>query len=750
MKLFYLFLIILVGANGEELPSRIHVLSGVFVKPVPDTVIIYEDTTPIFFKVNYAFTPPQNYFVQDLRDHCPPDFGRGSLSPVCMMGPYLSENFGAVTNRLNTLYQSLTSLIPNIPSMDKISAIVAQNRRYPEYQPVVINPVTTSDNSDLSSEVIKEYIPTTKPTTTKSAMILGDPSDPRNRFQFEHDQLVRCNLMANRPPINQMQIHIPPSTTPLPPAPDVSSFVEEVARFRNRNSDSLSRKGRSVMWATFHNTNATRTKRQAALAVLAIGWVGAKIYNYVDPPSDSTDFSKIYEHLQANVDSNSRNAIRIAETINNQNHMIGSGLLNISSYLGTRIRQNNNKIDEIQKSIQEGMLRSLLFHAHLAEDIYRSIEISQYAHIQSACINGRLSPLAVDYDTLKRELSTLDTALQINNMTMVIPQDQLSSYYHHTLTRCSFHPSNGLIQIQLDIPIKSKHDQVNIAEIFSVPFFHETTLGEPQVCFVKYSHDFVILKNDMPLPISMADTSHCKISDGICQYFSLATRATSYAGCIKALLAPQGTRFDELHEACPFSCRLTNSDEVLVTKLGWHNSFYRYAITHPPINSVIIYNNNSTRRTFDLLQPNTTSPYGVIIVEIPCNCYINLNSVHPNIVPPFPCLVGHKNSNIFATPKLNFAIPSRWSLINVAEIIQVNDFHQPLYLTEGYDNFSDIYDPSWFNKDIVLNFTHPDVQTNSIDHYVLAYHHLLTPATTTIWLGFLSIFAIFLFYKNWL
>ncbi|OXA40951.1 hypothetical protein Fcan01_24275 [Folsomia candida] len=614
MTLFYIFLIILVGAHGEELPARVHVLSGIFTKPVPDTVITCEDTTSIFFKVQFNFTSQQNYFIQDLKDHCPPDFGRGSLSPICMMGPYLTGNFKAVTNRLNLMYQSLTSLKPIIPHMETISMVISKNKRYPEYHPVQINPVLT-DDLDLSQETKKELI-TTKPTTTPKPLIQGDPSDPRTRFQIEHDELVRRTLMQTRPPLNQMQIHIPPPTTALPPPPTLSPFDQEVARFRNRNSEGFSRQGRSIMWENFHNTNNTRTKRQAALAALAVGWVGAQLYNYVDPPSAATDFSKQYDHLQNSIDINSRNAIRLANTITNQNHMIGSGFLNISSYLGTRIKQNNNKIEDMQKSMQEGALRSFLFQARMSEDIYRSLELFQYASIQSACMTGRLSLQAVDYVTLNQEPLTLRTTLNKNNMTLVIPHGRLSSYYHYELTRCSFEPEQTIIEIQLNIPIKPLHEQVEITEIFSIPFFHKTDLGEPQICFVQHSHDFVILKNDMPFPISMADTSHCRISDGICQYFSLATRATSHAGCVKALLAPQGTRFDVLHQACPFSCRLTNSAEVLVTKLGWHNSLYRYAITQPPLNAEIICNNNSTLRNFELLEPNTTSPYGKLSQQL--------------------------------------------------------------------------------------------------------------------------------------
>ncbi|OXA48851.1 hypothetical protein Fcan01_16151 [Folsomia candida] len=693
MTLFYIFLIILVGAHGEELPARVHVLSGVFTKPVPDTVITYEDTTSILFKVKFDFTPPQNYFIQDLRDHCPPDFGRGSLSPICMMGPYVTGNFQAVTNRLNLMCQSLTALKPIIPHMETISTVISKNKRYPEYHPVQINPVLTED-LDLSQETKNEFI-TTQTTTTPKPLVQGDPSDPRTRFQIEHDELVRRTLMQTRPPLNQMQIHIPPPTTALPPPPTLTRRLPDFEILR----------------------------RQAALAALAVGW--------------------------NSIDINSRNAIRLANTITNQNHMIGSGFLNISSYLGTRIKQNN-KIEDMQKSMQEGALRSFLFQARMSEDIYRSLELFQYASIQSACMTGRLSLQAVDYVTLNQELLTLRTILNKNNMTLVIPQERLSSYYHYELTRCSFKPEQGIIEIQLNIPIKPLHEQVDITEIFSIPFFHKTDLGEPQICFVQHSHDFVILKNDMPFPISMADTSHCRISDGICQYFSLATRATSHAGCVKALLAPQGTRFDVLHQACPFSCRLTNSAEVLVTKLGWHNSLFRYAITQPPLNSEIICNNNSTLRNFELLQPNTTSPYGVIIVEIPCSCYINLNDKHSTVVPPFPCLNGQTDKNTFKTPQLNLIIPSRWSKINVAELTKANNYNQKLYLTEGYSNLSDIYNEKWFEKDIVLNLTQPGVRDfNSFQQYVLDYHHLFNPAIITVWMGFLSLFAIFLYYKTW-
>ncbi|OXA54745.1 Transposon Ty3-I Gag-Pol polyprotein [Folsomia candida] len=690
MRLIYLFLLLLTDAWGADPSSRIHVLSGVFIKPVPNDVIVFEDTTPIFFKVKFEFATRQNYFVQDLRDQCIHlESGRGSLSPVCLLGPYLQGNFDAITNRLDNMYQALTALTPPNPPMERINTLINNNRRYPEFLQI-----------DPPEPTIREYVITTEqpfeiPTVPTQPSVVGDPSDPRTRVQSEHDDLIRRTLLKPRPPINQMRIHIPPSTTKLPPRPMADLSAEN---FYERHAN-LTRYGRSVQWEIFSNSNNSRPKRQAALAALTLGWVGSQIYNYVDPPSESTNFNQRYDNLLHNVDANSQNAIRFADVINKQNHLMGDSLVNISSYLGTRIRQNNNHIEDISKSMREGALRGFLFNARLAEDIYRSLELTQYANIQTACMNGKLSLQAVDYLMLKREL----VKLKPTNRTIVIPMNQLSSYYHHQFVKCSFDQKQSTTDIQLTIPIKTTKESVQIAELFSLPFYHHSIQHIPQICHLAHSHDFVIIKNNMPFPISMADNTNCKLSECICQYFSLSTKVSSHAGCVKALLAPQGTRYEELHQACPFNCRLTNHEEVLVTKLGWHESYYRFAITQPPLTASIICVNNTATQKFELLKSFNTSSYGVYIVEITCNCHISLGKSHPVVVPPFPCITGNPDVIAFNFPKINLIIPSRWSKINIAEISKANIYNQPLYSTEGFTNLSDIYNPQWFTTDLVIS-----------------------------------------------
>lgn len=46
--------------------------------------------------------------------------------------------------------------------------------------------------------------------------------------------------------------------------------------------------------------------------------------------------------------------------------------------------------------------------------------------------------------------------------------------------------------------------------------------------------------------------------------------------------------------------------------------------------------------------------------------------------------------------------------------------------------------------------TKPEFKSsNSLDNYIFTYHHLLNPIFLLIWLGTLSVFAIFVFYQNW-
>lgn len=749
MIIFYLILM-LMGVQGESSP-RIHVVSGVFIKPVPDDIFIFEETTPLFFEVKFNFTKPQNYFIETLNEHCPTlEFGRGPVSPICMIDQYLLNNFNYLTGKIDFMYQTLTTLTPPKVKIKKISTLIENNKRPPLAKPIVFLP-------EPSSEEIEEYITSTTTTTTTTSttstpapiqsLVQGNPPDVRTRQQLTRDRFLQENHPANvrhSPPIL-----VPPSTTDLPPMPTVRSFRTEAEKFLHRNAHNLTRVGRSVMWNNLSNQTNSRTKRQASILALAAGWVGAKNFNYIDPPTTSTNIQLLYDHLQANVDINSTNSIRIAHTVEIANNRLNDNIMNLTTHLGHRIRLNNHRITDIQRTMQDGALRSYLFDTRLAEDLYRYIELVQYSQIQSACMSGRLPLQAIDSSSLKMELVHLNKTLATVNMTTVISNSQLSKYYHHEMTRCSFDPEHGTIDIKLDVPIKSLDQIVTVAEVFSLPFYHHANQETPQLCYMSHSHDFVILINNIPYPISNADSSLCDLSKGSCQYSSLSTRASNHAGCIKALLSQKGLSYEILHQTCPFTCRETQSKEVLVTKLGWHDSYYRYAVTQPPTSSKIICKQNDTFHTFSIID-TTAHSFGVYIIELTCGCYIYLNNQHPIVRPPFPCLIGKSDSGDFLSPKINIAIPSRWSLINTAELTKANHYHETLFVTEGYENFSDIYNANWFKHDLVFNLTIPEIKPfGSFQTYVDSFHHIVNPIISIFWLVLLTILVIYVFYKTW-
>lgn len=276
----------------------------------------------------------------------------------------------------------------------------------------------------------------------------------------------------------------------------------------------------------------------------------------------------------------------------------------------------------------------------------------------------------------------------------------ISSYYHHELVRYSINPIDNIIQIKLQVPIKPQNQEIQIAEIFTLPFYHTNPEGLSQICQVDYSSEFTIIVNQVPVPISLANNGHCALNKGICQYFGHSTTATTNAGCIQALFKNKGAMYQHLHEACPFTCRITDKNETSVISLGWFNNLYQFAISQPPPSTKIICKNSTSEQIFDLT--NLHQPIGIILVEIQCGCFIQMNGHYPNIVPAFPCVKGSDKQ--FMSPRVNIAIPSRWGHLNFTKTM-AHQANTQLLQDEGFKTLKEIYNHTWYQGDIVVNLT---------------------------------------------
>lgn len=665
--------------------------------------------------------------------------------PLCIIEQHLLFNLNYFTARLSQYQQSLTNQPPIILSTNpnRLHSILTQNkfingpsainyqssttaRPFSYTPPPITYPQfwvnSTSTIASLAQVVTSSPNPSSEESSETVTTVSSTPFDSQESGEQNHPR------SANRT--------------------DMSSFEEAQETFLGSNPFHI-RNGRSISSSIgrMEEPILVRSPRQAELLGLAVGYLGAKLFNYIDPPSPEVNYREMYTALKKNVDTQSQQFIQLGHSFEFEHHEIERGLAEIHSHLSMQMSFLTSKFDEFKTSLNAGLLRVYLLIARLSEDTYRLLEMVQYDKILSDCMASRLSMAAIEPKSLAEQLKLKQAQLSLIARELVISPETLSPYYHHALARCSIHQPKGQIDIQMDLPIKHLGQEVRIAEIFSVPFFHTAPKAPPQLCHLAHSHDNAIILDGVPFPLNLADSTHCTLERGICQYFPYSTTATTKVGCIRALLG-DGLDVNKLQEACPFHCRTTDlsTEEVSVIKLGWVKGFYQYAITLPPVNSVVKCYKPNNHKTYSLREKDT-SVIGTFLVELSCGCEIHLSDEYPIVSTPFPCFTGKYQEH--QAPRINVVIPSRWANYNTTQMAMASTYDQPILTTKGY-TFSEAFNDTWFKHDLVLNLSAAHLP--NYDEFMIHfsnYHHIINPGMTILWLSVLSILGLYLFYHNW-
>lgn len=750
VTIFLTWILLLTLGRGSADPVRTHVIPGVFIRYVPDEVVIYEETTPIFFHINFTFTRPQDYFIDALDHNCDKLERNSEFSAICLIEQYLSHNLDYFTRRLNQFQQALTNRVPKTLSVRNLAHTILTDRRF-GYQNLTGIPVaSTSTTTTVRPSPPVQQTLTVNPTTpVKPATSVVPPIFRTEIDNFFPTSTTESSLSGPPRPFSSEEDDPAAGASPINFGTPMDDFYRAQATLMSSGLVNTTRLRRDILLLQDTGFIGPRTKRQAALLGLAAGYIGTHIFNYFDPPTPAVDFKALYQHLQKNMDIQSNNTLRLADAIQLEHHQVEKGLAGLYTHFNVAMATQSQNLNAFRQSLRDGNLRSYLLTARVSEDTYRLLELNQYDKIQSDCINGRLSLVAVEPKALGNELLFKQKALRPLDRELVIPAHRLSAYYHHPLAKCSFNPDLGSIDIRLEVPIKPRNQRVRVAEIFSVPFFHSTG-NDSQICHISHSQELVAIVNDQPLPISAADTSHCQLSKGICQYFPFGTSASSNIECVKAMFS-RGPQFaDRIQQTCHFTCRSTSPalTEISVVRLGWFKGKYQFAITLPSQKAQVRCDSKSPTPGNFSIRTEATPILGAFLIELTCGCVIFLSDSYPLIQPPYPCFMSSDRS--LAVPRINILIPNRWANFNTTQQHIISEINQEILKLDGYENFHDAYNASWFHSDLVLNMT--DMEHPSWDKFQIHfgyYSHLLTPSLLGIWIFLSSLFNLFLFYKYW-
>lgn len=696
------------------------------VRKEPASIIIYEETSPLFFHLNYTFTSPQDYLISGINKVCENNEirGRRPFSAICLVEQYLNNNLGYFSKRLEAYYQATTNQpAPKLVTNHNRLKNIVQDYRFTSGAAIL--PTTTTTSAPVDSESLESAETTITPR----------PTTPEGGY-----------LNASRP---ELWTTATPSEEPLELQPAEFNSQESLERSSQAYLDRLgstrapTRQGRSINNHTWHEI--FRPKRQAGLIGLGIGYIGAHLFNYIDPPTPQVDYKAMYKSLVTSSDEQGRNVVKIADAVKFEHHHIDSGLSELYTHFSYSMQRDKHQFEDFQKSVHDGNLRMYLLIARLSEDAYRLMELEQYSKIMGDCAAGKLSSAEILPKALSSELLKVQDELAKADRELAIPTGQLSAYYHHELVRCSINSGTGEIDIRLEIPIRVKNRKMELAEIFSVPFYHQSKGQTPQICHLAHTHDLVLLIEDTSFIINSADQAHCQIERGISQVFPYGTTTAADVGCIRSLLTEQNQEDPSRFEKCPFKCRAAGTTEVSVVKLGWQKGFYQFAMTAPPKNSHLLCVINGKKSTYELL-PSSSPVIGTLLTEIPCGCIINLGNTHPAVKLPVPCMTG---GFVVGAPTINIIIPGRWARFNTTQVQQASQIDQTLLVHKGYDQFDEAFNHTWNGGDLVLNLTkitHPDV--TSFEEKFGFYHHALFSGIAIIWLVFVSGVCVFLMYKN--
>lgn len=204
-------------------------------------------------------------------------------------------------------------------------------------------------------------------------------------------------------------------------------------------------------------------------------------------------------------------------------------------------------------------------------------------------------------------------------------------------------------------------------------------------------------------PITNSDASLCNIDAHFCRFFPYSSSARSSVDCIQALLTAGGVSKDVLHTACPFKCVDSNPASISVVSLGFQDNSYSYAVFIPSTTTWIECQNSSEHLTRHSLSNNSITQ-GSYLIHLKCGCTLKFaQNLHDDVRPPFPCYHDVHSTPTPTVPKVSIIIPSRWSYLPGDQILRAIRLDQALLASEGHQNFSSAFNPSWFKSDLVLD-----------------------------------------------
>lgn len=696
-----------------------------YIKQAPKSVLIYADSTQIFFEIHFSFTPWHTYYASQLDQHCrtlPPD----QLSCSCILNQMLTSNLAAINARSSQLIAALTGkAVRTSPHLDPPITERAPTTAIP--RTIVYNPTAIPPSTLLAS--------TLTPSSTDSPIILENVT--------HH---VPTNDLPRRPPSNTTEetIQVSHFNETLPKTPSDVTSAEVTDLFR--------RGRRETRWVV---PNGHRPRRQIFAASAAIGaatlYLGNKLFNYFDPPevgSTTFDAERLYSQTREAIhDTESKNIV-LAKGINLLRHDTDVGLRRLADHFSTQATSEHLQITHQLEDLSSDSIRTLLSMAQLSEASMRSLKANHYAQILSSCTQSKLSPLAVSPAQLSHELISLEKSLNTSNMGLAIPLSHISAYFQYPLAHCISNMANGKLTIKLDIPIRLHEVHFQLAEVFSLNFRHTPANHAAQMCHLLESHLFVVIGDQHVYPVNAADSSYCNVDAHFCKFFPYSPSARDNVDCVKALLSEGGVSTEVLHTACPFKCVDHSPSSVSVVSLGFQHNSYSFAVSTPSVATWIECLSLSGELTKHFL-PNASLTQGSFLIRLHCGCILKFEkNLHDDVRPPFPCF-HNPNEKMPTIPHVSIIIPSRWSYLTGDQIVRANRLDETLLSSEGHANFSKAFNPNWFKSDLVLDVgqEYQFATRDSFIHHLASHSTLYSGGISLFGDVFLACIIFYLFYK---
>lgn len=483
-----------------------------------------------------------------------------------------------------------------------------------------------------------------------------------------------------------------------------------------------------------------RSGRQLLMAAAAAGsYVGYKVYDYFH---SSTDTDAIYKELTTGMDHIQTGLIQQSHAITDLSHYTDQKINNIISKFNSMISvaEVNTRNEDVHfKSLYSGEMRQFLLLANLARDLAQQADLLVYQAALSDCKNHKLPISIINLGLLKHQLSILSPKLGQRGFEFVFPIDNLSPYYHHSLTTCNINSFNNSVSITLRIPIKRKVDNYKLVSGVSIPFFMNN-----MVCQYSVKYFQVIYKNDMPTVIDNDKALVCTPDHDLCyyrEYINTHNIDKNYL-CIKRLLL--GTSLVDLKNLCTFTCRNISADEIFITQLT--PSYY--AVTNLPRTASLRCHSSQIYTSINLMNDSkiiqSTHPPGSFLIHLHCFC----TAIISPSIQLYPDVLCKDEEQLSIIPPVHVLIPSRWSTIS-HPVIAISTLETQLQ-SPTYQNLSSLLLSKSIHADLDINYTtHTFPTIQELTGHLLAYHSSYLLYLELFWNIFLTLMLYLLWAKHY-